>query len=237
MIHLRYLIQEKLNDIFAICEEWFQCANESNNNAIFPMFSWNCKGRAGASQNHGHSHLLLAENFHYGRWEFLRNSARNYNRANPGQNYFRDLITSSNSMGLAKNIGAATILANFTPSFGYDLLVISWNFDKDFRDAMDSAINLLMKRFESVTYNIGIRFPPLQNGKIRKRLDWSYLKDALLENDAPMPFIGYLVDRGDQSNGKFTSDVCGMKLYGSSIVSRDPFEVGKILRIPDTLWK
>lgn len=201
------------------------------------MFSWNCKERAGASQNHGHSHLLLAENFHYGRWEFLNHCSKNYNRCNPGQNYFLDLINSSMCMGLAKRIGSATVLVNFTPTFGYDLLVISWNFDHDFRDAMDSAMNILMNRFKSVTYNIGIHFPPLQDGKIRKRLDWSYLKDGLLQNDAPMPFIGYLVDRGDPSNGKFTSDICGMKLYGSNIVARDPFEIGRIVCIPDILWK
>lgn len=229
--------KEKLTDIFSICEEWFQCANDSNGNAIFPMFSWNCKGRAGASQNHGHAHLLLAENFHYGRYEYLQNVANNYNFAKPNRNYFLDLITTSKAMGLAKSIGESTILVNLTPSFGYDLIVISWNFDKEFRDAMDCAFNLLVKKFESVTFNIGILFPPLEKGKIRKRLPWTHLKDRLLLDDAPMPYIAYLVDRGDPSNGKYTSDVCGMKLFGSNIVARDPFEIGKILRIPDVLWK
>ena len=229
--------QEKLTDIFSICEEWFHCANESNTNAIYPMFSWNCKARAGASQNHGHAHLLLAENFHYGRYEYLQHCARNYNLANPNRNYFLDLISTSMSMGLAKKIGECTILINLTPSFGYDLIVLSWNFDQDFRDAMDRAIHLLMKKFDSVTFNIGITFPPLEKGEVRKRLPWSHLKESLLLGDAPMPYIGYLVDRGDPTNGKFTSDVCGMKLYGSSIVARDPFETGKILRIPDILLK
>ena len=228
--------QEKLTDIFSICEEWFHCANESNSDAIYPMFSWNCKARAGASQNHGHAHLLLGENFHYGRYEYLQHCAQNYNMAHPNRNYFLDLIAISKSMGLAKTAGDSTILVNFTPTFGYDLLVISWNFDQDFRDAMDRAINLLLKKFESVTFNMGITFPPLEKGMVRKRLNRTFLKEGLLCEDAPMPYIGHLVDRGDPSDGKFTSDIGGMKLFGSNIVARDPFEIGKILRIPDILW-
>lgn len=234
---LRYS-KEKLTDIFSICEEWFYCAHEVNENAIYPMFSWNCKERAGASQNHGHAHLVLGENFHYGRYEYLQHVARNYNYANPKQNYFLDLISTSKAMGLAKSVGESTILINLTPSFGYDIIVLSWNFDQDFRDAMDKAIHLLTKKFESVTFNIGITFPPLEKeGKVRKRLAWVHLKEALLLEDAPMPYLAYLVDRGDPSNGKYTSDVGAMKLQGSSIVANDPFAAGKILRIPDLLWK
>lgn len=228
--------KEKLNDIFSICEEWFNCANESNPKAIFPMFSWNCKGRAGASQSHGHAHLLLAEEYHYGRWEFFRHCAKQYNNAT-GQNYFLDLIKISKLMGLVKSFGTAHIVTNITPSFGYDFFVIGWNFDKDFRDAMDSAITSLLDRFKSLTFNIGIHFPPLEKGKIRKRLDVSTLDKKIKLPDGPMPFICYLVDRGDPSNGQYTSDVCGMKLYGSNIVSRDPFEIGNTLQIPDILLK
>jgi len=166
----------------------------------------------------------------------MQHCARNYQLAHPKRNYFLDLIAISRSMGLAKTSGDSTILVNFTPSFGYDLLVISWNFDQDFRDAMDRAINLLLKKFESVTFNIGITFPPLEEGLVRKRLNRTFLKEGLIGDDSPMPYIGHLVDRGDPSNGKFTSDVGGMKLFGSSIVARDPFEIGKILRIPDLLW-
>jgi len=229
--------KEKLVDIFGICDEWFKCAHEENNNAIYPMLTWNCKGKAGASQSHGHAHLLLGESFHYGKWEYLRNCAKLYNLANPQQNYFEDLIRASRALGLIKTIGAAHIIVNLTPTFGYDLMVIGWHFDRDFRDALDSAIKTLLYRYKSLTFNIGIHFPPLHEGEIRPRLNFAKFKEDMTTADAPMPFIAYLVDRGEHSNGKFTSDFCGMMLNGSNIVSNDPFESADVMRVPDMLWK
>ena len=225
-----------MNDVFCITEEWLQCANEKNDRAIFPMVSWNCREKAGASQRHGHCHLLLAEQFHYGRYQLLQNCSKQYNLANPGHNYFLDLITASKALGLVKTIGYSHIITNLTPGFVHDFFVIGWNFDKDFRDAMDSAMKTLLARFKSLTFNIVVLFPPLQDGKIRKRLDLCDMDAKLSRPGAPMPFIAYLVDRSDAANGKFTSDVCGMKLYGSNVVATDPFEVGKVMRIPDMLW-
>lgn len=200
------------------------------------MLTWNCRERAGASQHHGHCHLLLAEQFHYGRYEFQRDVSQRYAAAKPGHNYFLDLVTASKALGLVKTVGYSHIITNITPSFVHDFIVIGWNFDKDFRDAIDSAIKTLLARFESLTFNIGILFPPLQDGKIRKRLDVSGMDAKLSKPGAPMPFIAYLVDRSDAVNGQFTSDICGMKLHGSSIVSSDPFQVGKVMRVPDVLW-
>ena len=200
------------------------------------MLNWNCKERAGASQCHGHCHLLLAEKFHYGKWEYLHHCAERYMKEYPGQNYFLDLLKVSKSLGLVKSIGTSHIVINLTPSFGYDLLVISWNFDRDFIDAMDSAIKTLTQRFKSLTFNIGILFPPLEDGKIRKRLELSTVESVLTEDGAPKPFIGFLVDRGDPSYGRSTSDICGMELFASSVVSTDPFELRKMLKISDRLW-
>ena len=221
----------------SVCEEWFQCAHNHNPLAIFPMFSWNCKEQAGASQSHGHAHLLLAEKFHFGKWEFLKSCNERYQEEYPGRNYFLDLIQNCRVLGLVKTIGTAHILTNLTPSFGYDLLVISWNFDNDFRNAIDSVMKTLTKRFKSVTFNVAIHFPPLENGKLRRRMDLSTMQDMLTGKKPNMPFICYLVDRGDPTNGRFTSDVCGMMLNGSSIVSRDPFETAAVVKIPDILWE
>ena len=222
--------------MFSVTEEWLQCANEKNERAVFPLLTWNCRERPGGSQNHAHCHLVLAEQFHVGKYEFLRNVSKQYTMANPGHNYFLDLITASKALGLVKTIGYSHIITNLTPTFVHDFVVIGWNFDKEFRDAIDSAMKTLIARFEALTFNVGIMFPPLQNGKIRKRLDLVDMDAKLVKGDAPMPFIAYLVNRNDASHGKTTSDVCGMKLHGSSIVSSDPFEVGKVMRTPDMLW-
>ncbi|XP_066931524.1 uncharacterized protein [Clytia hemisphaerica] len=220
--------KELLTDIFSICEEWFLRAHETNEKAIYPMFSWNCQGRAGASQIHGHAHVLLGENFPYGRYQYLQHVAKNYNLANPNRNYFMDLISTSRTLGLAKSVGESTILINLTPGFPYDLIVLSWNFNQDFQDAMNEAIKLLTQQFGSVSFNVTISFPPLEDGKVRKTIDANCLKEALCKEFAPMPYIGCLIDRGDPSS--MASDMCGQRiLLGNNLVPTDPFYAGKVL--------
>ena len=45
--------------------------------------------------------------------------------------------------------------------------------------------------------------------------------------DVGMPFMAHLVDRGRAKNS--SSDICGMRIYGSAIVNEDPFSIAKQL--------
>lgn len=190
--------------------------------------NWNCRARAGASQHHGHSHMLLAENFHYGQWEGLRRAAKLYSLENPGFNYFDDLVSAHRNLGLAKTFGEACVFAHLVPFCGYEFKVVSWNYDDNFKLAISEAVKALIHTFGSECFNLCIHFPPLQNGKLRESATVAEIKNRSLEtSDIAMPFMAHLVDRGGVTSS--SSDVCGMRIYGSAIVNEDPFSIAQQL--------
>ena len=222
------LPQKKLFDVIDLCVEWFEKAHESHPQAIYPIFNWNCSARAGASQHHGHAHMLLGRDFHYGQWERLSQVATLYASSYPGSNYFEDLITAQRNLGLAHKVGNAWILANLVPYCGYEFRVISWTFDGDFKLALHQAIDSLLHKFGSSTFNCCIQMPPLEDGKLQGTQDETDAKRTKKEAPQPMPYIANLVDRGDPTTGT-SSDICGMRIYGSAIVNIDPFSLARHL--------
>ena len=211
-----------------LCTEWFEITHKNHPQAIYPIMNWNCRARAGASQHHGHCHMLLAEHFHYGQWERLRQAAKIYSLENPGYNYFDDLVAAHRNLGLAKTFGEACVFAHLAPYCGYEFKVVSWNFDNDFKMAINEAVEALIHKFGSECFNVCIHFPSFQNGKLRENAAVEEVKNSCLEKgDVAMPFIAHLVDRGGVQSS--SSDVCGMRIYGSAIVNEDPFSIAKQL--------
>ena len=221
--------------MFSIAEEWFLKANHVNRNAVYPMLGWNCLSRAGASQHHGHCHLLLGEGFHYSRWEQYRQCAANYTRVHAGRNYFHDLISAHRTLGLAKQCNSAHILLTLTPYLRFNFEVLSWNYE-DFKQAMHEALTELRFTLQSKAFNVNIQFPALKVGESPDRVPSNGTRSefGLFTNISEsetgmfeMPYIGSLVDRGDPDHK--ASDICATKLFGSSISSTDPFELSQIV--------
>ncbi|XP_068678167.1 uncharacterized protein [Montipora foliosa] len=218
----------KLADMLDLCTEWFGITHKNNSQAIYPIMNWNCRARAGASQHHGHCHMLLAENFHYGQWEQLRQAAKLYSWEHPGFDYFDDLVAAHRNLGLAKTFGDACVFAHLAPYCGYEFKAVSWNFDDNFKQAINEAVEALIFKFGSKCFNLCIHFPPLENGKLRKFEAEEEVKNSCLETgEVAMPFIAHLVDRGGVQSS--SSDVCGMRIYGSAIVNEDPFSIAQQL--------
>lgn len=220
--------KKKLVDLLDLCTKWFEITHKNHPQAIYPLMNWNCRARAGASQHHGHCHMLLAENFHYGQWEQLRQAARMYSLENPGCNYFDDLVTAHKNLGLAKTFGDACVFTHLAPFCGYEFKAVSWNFDENFKQAINEALEALIFKFGSECFNLCIHFPPLQNGKLRETVAVEKVKNSFQEaGDVGMPFMAHLVDRGAAQNS--SSDICGMRIYGSAIVNEDPFSIAQQL--------
>ena len=211
-----------------LCTEWFEITHKNHPQAIYPILNWNCRARAGASQHHGHSHMLLAENFHYGQWERLQQAAKMYSLEYPEFNYFDDLVSAHRNLRLAKTFGGACVFTHLAPYCGYEFKVISWNFDDDFKLAINEAVEALIHKFGSECFNLCIHFPPFRNGQLRQCAPVEEIKNSYLETgDVPMPFMAHLVDRGGVKSS--SSDVCGMRIYGSAIVNEDPFSIAQQL--------
>lgn len=204
-----------------LAAQWFETAHKEHPNFIYPNISWNCRSRAGASQHHGHAHMELAEEFHYGHWERLKQISQLYSKEYPGRNYFNNLVEAHCTLNLAQQCGSAWILIHVVPYCGYELKVICWDFNEDFKLAVSNAVHVLVNDFDSQNFNVCIQFPPLENGKQRPPLA-SCPELKKMENEDKMPYIAHLVDRGDVNKGT-SSDVCSMRIYGSAIVNEDPF--------------
>ena len=227
-VKMFFSFQRKLHDMLDLCTEWFEITHRNHPQAIYPILNWNCRARAGASQHHGHSHMLLAENFHYGQWERLQQAAKMYSLEYPEFNYFDDLVTAHRNLRLAKTFGGACVFTHLAPYCGYEFKVISWNFDDDFKLAINEAVEALIHKFGSECFNLCIHFPPFRNGQLRQCAPVEEIKNSYLETgDVPMPFMAHLVDRGGVKSS--SSDVCGMRIYGSAIVNEDPFSIAQQL--------
>jgi galactose-1-phosphate uridylyltransferase len=226
-MRLLIFFQEKLFDMFSLATQWFETAHTKHPNFIYPNISWNCRSRAGASQHHGHAHMVLAEEFHYGHWERLKQISQLYTTEYPGKNYFHDLVEAHRNLNLAQQCGDAWILIHIVPYCGYEFMVICWDFNDDFKLAVYKAVHALVNVFDSNCFNICIQFPPLENGKQRPPLG-TCAKRRKLDVESKMPYIAHIVDRGDINKGT-SSDVCSMRIYGSAIVNEDPFILAQSL--------
>lgn len=227
-LFLLCLFQTKVLDMFEIAKQWFDITHEKHPNFIYPTISWNCRSRAGASQHHGHAHMCLAEEFHYGHWERLKQVSQLYAEEYPGRNYFDDFVEAHHVLKLAQPIGDAWLLIHLVPYCGYELKVICWDLTEDFKTAVYKAVNMLVNEFNSQCFNVCIQFPPLENGNLRRPTGSPKRRKFEKPNGSKMPFIAHLVDRGDIKKGT-SSDVCSMRIYGSAIVNEDPFILAKKL--------
>ncbi|EDO26095.1 predicted protein, partial [Nematostella vectensis] len=223
-------LEEKIFDMFEVAAQWFETTHKNHPEAIYPIMSWNCRSRAGASQHHGHAHMLLADSFHYGHWERLNQISKLYSGEYPGENYFDDLIEAHRVLNLAKQVGSAWILIHLAPYCGYEFKVICWDFNNDFKEAIHMAVDMLVHVFRSYCFNACFQFPPLENGKLQEPLspENAVSVKRVKLNGGRMPYLAHIVDRGDITRGT-TSDVCSMRIYGSAIVNEDPFMLAQTL--------
>ena len=188
---------------------WFKAVNNHNQQYIFPFFVWNCMPRAGASQIHGHSQILMSKE-PYAGVEKLIKTYQNYQKET-GANYFDDLYHAHQSLGLSMKNDDIRFFASITPLKEKEVIILSENPSKDLK--ANTTIFKILRCFIDVmgvfSFNLSISSPPLNNEK-------------------EFPYITRIVDRG--SLLKSTADIGGMELYGSSVVADDPYKIINILK-------
>ncbi|MFP3946914.1 MAG: hypothetical protein ACOC5L_04560 [Halobacteriota archaeon] len=200
--------QEKIADYLQTALEWFKKGNEYDNRAIYPFFMWNCLWRAAASIVHGHAQVLISHQ-PYSTAEFMKDVAASYSREY-GNNYFHDLFTVHEALGIGTEMKGVKIMANLAPIKEKELIMISGE-----PTNLSHCISKALKCYHRLgvrSFTLAIFMPPLV-----ERSSW---KD--------FPYVVRLVDRGDPMNR--TTDIGAMELYaGHSVVSSDPYKVFKEL--------
>jgi len=201
--------EEKITDYIETAMKWIEKAYKYDKKAIYPFFMWNCLWRAAASIVHGHAQVLVADK-PYSRAEFVRNAAEKY-QSEYGTDYFDDLYTVHESLGLGFRAGDVRIVSNLTPIKEKEIIMLSEGVKE-----LPYCVSRTLKCY----YRLGVRsftfaifMPPIVEIK-----GWE-----------KFPYITRIVDRGDPMSR--TTDIGAMELYaGHSVVSSDPFRIIEELR-------
>jgi hypothetical protein len=190
---------------------WLRKAHETDAQAIYPFWLWNCLWRAGASIVHGHAQMILGKGQHYAKVEGLRRAAVAY-ADSAGQNYFDDLYKAHESLGLALEAESTRILAYLAPIKDKELILLSDELDDGLKGSIYRVLDCYVRELGVSSFNVAILMPPL--GPAEE--DWG-----------GFPYVVRIVDRGDPFNR--TMDMAAMELYASSVLFSDPFDVMEVL--------
>jgi hypothetical protein len=204
-------------DLLATAREWAERARGDDPAAVHYLLAWNCLWRAGGSIVHGHAQAILGRGRPHARLGRFRRDASRYATAT-GPDLVADLVEVHRDLGLSLDTdGGVAILAHLVPIKEHEIVVIGQpNMDERdpaFASAVGRAMVALRDHAGVRSFNLGLWRPAL---------------DAA---DDPMPPIARIVDRGDPAVRP--SDIGAMELYGTPIVSTDPYRLIEDLRQAD----
>jgi len=204
--------REQVVDYIDVAWEWARRAHATRPEAKYFFFIWNCLWRAGASIYHGHAQVMLTRERHYAKIDGLRRAALGY-RQSYGSNYFDDLFQAHYSLGCAVKKGEVKILACLTPFKDNEVILMAEELNLPFKERIYEVLACFRDRLGVASFNLSLVTPPLS---------------ATAESWEGFPAMARLVDRGDPDSQ--ASDVGGMEIYGSSVVSSDPFKLARELQ-------
>jgi hypothetical protein len=205
-----HITRERVHDYISTALRWAKRAHNADVTAKYFFLIWNCLWKGGSSIVHGHMQLALGQGMHYARVEHWRRQALLYRLAHSA-NYSDDLYSIHEALGLGMRLGQTRVLASLTPVKEKEVLLISptrWVDNHDFKDAINTVLQSFLSRLGVQSFNMALFQRPIDTAEE----DWS-----------GFPAIVRIVDRGDLQVR--TTDVGCMELYGSSVISTDPFQV------------
>lgn len=179
-----------------------------------PHIMWDILPKGGASQVHTHFQISLCKDRYFAQWEVQRTAARRYAGRTGGRNYWRDLALAHDAAGLAIRRGDAVAFASLTPPVGTEVVLMAETLSDDLAALLYDVLEQSFKRVGMRAFSMGICLPPLSTA--------GRVKDPLR-----MPVIVKVVDRGNPDDVR--SDMSANEIYGSPIISTDPFILARQL--------
>lgn len=199
------LSRKRVKDYLVVAQEWFAKAHKYREAAVYPLFTWSCLWKAGASVTHGHSQVVLAEGQAYSKIEELRYLSHKYQETHK-RSYFNDVYEIHKNLGLALEKNGVKVLVKITPVKEKETMILADKMDNHLYEVLSDTLNTMKERLGVSSFNVSVIFPPLA----KTAEVWEH-----------MPIIVRIVDRG-KLNDK-TVDVGPMELYAQSIIGSDPY--------------
>ena len=199
--------RKRIKDYFDVAHKWFEKAHKDNENALYPLFTWSCLWKAGASVTHGHCQVVLAEGQAYSKIEELRYLSHKYQEKHK-RSYFDDVYQIHEKLGLGLEKDGIKVMVKITPIKEKETMILADKPSDDLYRVISDVLNMMKEKLAVSSFNVSAVFPPL--GETPEV--WSH-----------MPVIVRIVDRG-KLNDK-TVDVGPMELYAQSIIGSNPYAV------------
>ena len=211
----------QLRDFLDVALRWIRAAHAHDPAAIYPIITWNCLPKSGATLMHGHMQIALARGMHYAKIEAWRRAAERY-RAAAGASYLEDFLALHTALDL--NIPTSTptrAVAHLTPARNREIVFVhraaqSEDGVPDLGELAEELGAVLRRMIDGMgmrAFNLAIALPPI---------------GACTENWSDFAVIARLGDRGDPLTNR--NDVGGMELFVATCITADPFEVATALR-------
>ncbi len=210
--------RDQFADYLDVALRWLTTAHRHDPQAIYPMITWNCLPRSGATIAHGHMQMSLAREMHYTRPELWRRAALQYGSVDC---YFTDLVLTHASLDLLiTDTSDGQIFVHLTPLRNREVIVLlpdplppSPLLVERLTALLYPTLRMMIDRQGMRAFNVGIALPPL--------IDATGAWDR-------MPVIARFADRGSALSVR--NDWGAMELFATGCVTTDPFEVAAMLR-------
>lgn len=204
--------REQVVDYLMTARGVLEAQHRENSNAKYPFLTWQCLGKAAASQVHGHLQVNMAAEEHYTGVERLRESAITY-KNRYGSDFWRDYIDLHDTFGLTIKRNGVSIIAHVAPKKENEIWMVGSKFDEAFASETFDLLDYYTKGLGVRSFTLSVTGGPFD----RAEEDWT-----------DFPIILRLVDRGDPTTP--TGDMGGMEVYAEeSVVSADPYDVKRRL--------
>ncbi len=204
--------RKRIRNYVDVASQWFEKAYKHNSNAIYPLFTWNCLWKAGASIVHGHAQTALTEGQAYAKIEELRHHALKY-QEQYRTNYFDDDFMIHNKLGLAMKVGDIRIFVKITPFKEKETVILSSGFDSKMATVLSDILNTMKENLGMISFNVASVLHPMK----KTPEVWDH-----------MPVVTRIVDRGKLTTK--TTDVGSVEIYGQSVIETNPYLVIDNLR-------
>lgn len=222
--------RDQLHDYFANALRWIAHAHRADPTSRYPLITWNCLWKAGASIIHGHLQMILSKHMAVGQIERWRQAGIAYR-----QQYDSNLLTDLGAIHTTLDLGipvadGVTGYATLTPIKDREVVILQssrlepdmWNDPEaqDIRlalqplwDSVYAILRALIDGQQMRSFNLAVYLPPCASTDE----DWS-----------DMPVCARIVDRGKPMSRAVNFGA--MEMFAGSIISIDPFSVAADIR-------